>query len=63
MSYRILNRLNTVINVLAMPSAVEKKKWPWKLNSDQTNFPNLKQNPNSRDKRETSPTDLVLCMD
>lgn len=22
---------------------------------DQTNFPNLKQNPNSRDKRETTP--------
>ena len=30
---------------------------------DQTNFPSLKQNANSGDKRGATPTDLVLHMD
>lgn len=56
MNYGILNELHTVIDVLTMLNAVGKKWVTLKVKLlDQTNFPNLKQNPNSRDKRETTP--------
>lgn len=45
-----------MIDVLAMLRAADKKKVTLKVKRlDQTNFPNLKQNPNSGDKRETAP--------
>lgn len=52
-----------MIDALAMLSTVEKRVTLKVKLLDQTNFPNLKLNPNSRDKRETTPTDLVLGMD
>lgn len=48
MNYSILSRLHTLIDVLAMLSAAEKKRVTLKVKLlDQTNFPNLKPNPNS----------------
>lgn len=48
MNYGILSRLHSLIDVLAMFSAAaEKKKVTLKVKLlDQTNFPNLKPNPN-----------------